>query len=293
MCRANLTVNHILTTAKIWDAIKDGTIYSCPSLLASFVVLSYADLKKYKFTYLFGFPALHSEPVWKFAVDSEDRHPTDVSESSIADLAVHLSGNESTALVDSVQTWRYSVDARQYGFFLAKRVWKLSSDEANDRTSVEWPQSRATTPEATPKDLDYFWVVGSLAQYEAGFFDHVEFIDQFVCFADPSTYKEYPGWMLRNLLVLIDQSWGLNKVQILCYRDIQTHREDARSMILGLARDGRSESATTADRVTPVPDLPRVSGWERSATGKISSKVANLGEYMNPQRYDLWRYRLG
>ncbi|KAI4263508.1 MAG: hypothetical protein L6R42_001344 [Xanthoria sp. 1 TBL-2021] len=280
----NLDKTAILTQAgrTIWDAIKDGTIYSCPSLLASFVVLSYADLKKYKFTYIFGFPALHSEPAWKFAVDSEDRHATDVSESSIADLAVHLSGIESTALVDSVQTWRYSVDARQYGFFLAKRVRKLSSDEANDRTSGEWPQSRATTPEATPNDLDYFWVVGSLAQYEAGFFDNVESIDQFVCFADPSTYKEYPGWMLRNLLVLVDQSWGLNNVQVLCYRDIQTHREDARSMILGLARDGRSESA--ADRVTPVPDLPRVSGWERSATGKISSKVANLGEYMNPQR---------
>ncbi|CAO1597358.1 Autophagy protein 7 [Xanthoria calcicola] len=282
----NLDKTAILTQAgrTIWDAIRDGTIYSCPSLLASFVVLSYADLKKYKFTYLFGFPALHSEPVWKRAVDGEGRPPTDVPDNSIADLAVHLSGIESTALVESVQTWRYSGDARQYGFFLAKKVWKQSSDNGINRTSGERPQSRDITPEATANDLDYFWVVGSLAQYEVGFFDQVEPVDQFVCFADPSTYKEYPGWMLRNLLVLIDQRWGLNKVQILCYRDIHTHREDARSMILGLARDGRSEATTTADRVTSVPDLPRVSGWERSATGKISSKVANLGEYMNPQR---------
>lgn len=261
--------------------------------MASFVVLSYADLKKYKFTYLFGFPALHLEPVWKRVVDGEGGRSTDVSENSIADRAVHLSGIESTALVESVQTWRYSVDARQYGFFLAKRVWKQSPDNAINKTSGERPQSRDITPEATTNDLDYFWVVGSLAQYEVGFFDQVETVDQFVCFADPSTYKEYPGWILRNLLVLIDQRWGLNKVQILCYRDIHTHREDARSMILKLARDGRSEGTTAAGRVTPVLDLPRVSGWERSATGKISSKVANLGEYMNPQRYDLWRYSLG
>ena len=50
---------------QIWDAIKDGTIYSVPSLLSSFTILSYADLKKYRFTYWFAFPALHSDPLWK------------------------------------------------------------------------------------------------------------------------------------------------------------------------------------------------------------------------------------
>jgi hypothetical protein len=45
----------------IWEAINDGTIYSCPSLLASFSAICFADLKKYKFTYHFAFPALHFE----------------------------------------------------------------------------------------------------------------------------------------------------------------------------------------------------------------------------------------
>ncbi|KAL8675283.1 MAG: hypothetical protein Q9168_000312 [Polycauliona sp. 1 TL-2023] len=277
----------ILTQAgrTIWDAIGDGTIYSCPSLLASFVILSYADLKKYKFTYLFGFPALHSEPVWKFADGSDNTGPTEELKSNVADLAGHLSGVESTALVESVQTWRYGVDARQYGFFLAKKVCKLSSDEADGGASGERPRSRATTPEASAHNLDYSWVVGSLAQYGAGFFDQVEPKDRFVCFADPSTYPEYPGWMLRNLLVLVDQSWHLEQVQILCYRDIQPRREDARSLILNLVRDESSKYSATTDAVKPVPVImPRVSGWERSATGKVSSKVANLGEYMNPQR---------
>ncbi|KAI4271245.1 MAG: hypothetical protein LQ337_006146 [Flavoplaca oasis] len=288
----NLDKTAILTQAgrTIWDAIRDGTIYSCPSLLASFVMLSYADLKKYKFTYLFGFPALHSEPVWKFANGSVDKSPIEEAEATVPDRAVHLSGIESTALVESVQTWRYGVDARQYGFFLAKRIWKLSSNGVNDRIPGEKSQSRAIAPEASVHDLGYSWVVGSLAQYMTGFFDHIEAKDQFICFADPSTYKEYPGWMLRNLLVLIDKSWGLNEVQVLCYRDIQPNREDARSMILALVRDERSNTSAIADCGIRVADLPRVSGWERSATGKISSKIANLGEYMNPQR---WRISPG
>ncbi|KAI7134913.1 hypothetical protein KC343_g12082, partial [Hortaea werneckii] len=49
----------------IWDAINDGTIYSCPSLLCAFSAICYADLKKYKFTYHFAYPCLHSDPQWK------------------------------------------------------------------------------------------------------------------------------------------------------------------------------------------------------------------------------------
>ncbi|KAK3078838.1 Autophagy protein 7, partial [Coniosporium uncinatum] len=92
----------------IWDAIKDSTIYSCPSLLASFYAISFADLKKYKFTYHFAFPAIHSDPPWK---------PTNTN----GDFP-RLSAKETTGLVDTVQTWKYGVDPRQHGFFLAKRV---------------------------------------------------------------------------------------------------------------------------------------------------------------------------
>ncbi|KAL8800845.1 MAG: hypothetical protein Q9223_007207 [Gallowayella weberi] len=282
----NLDKTAILTQAgrTIWDAIKDGTIYSCPSLLASFLVLSYADLKKYKFTYLFGFPALHSEPQWRVTASLQDSVQMDVPESTVADLAIHLSSVESTALVESVQTWRYGVDARQYGFFLAKKIRNLGSDEVGEGASDDGPQSRPITPDTSTSKLDYSWAVGLLARYETGFFDGVENTDRFVCFADPSTYGEYPGWMLRNLLILVSKRWGLDKVQILCYRDIHQRREDARSIIIRLIRDNQDNISLAADEAILEQELPRVSGWERSAAGKISSKVANLGEYMNPQR---------
>lgn len=89
----------------IWEAILDGSIYSCPSLLASFLVLSYADLKRYKFHHLFAFPAFAASPTW-----------------SMAGPITRLDGQQTAQLVESVNTWRYANDSRQRGFFLVRQV---------------------------------------------------------------------------------------------------------------------------------------------------------------------------
>ncbi|KAF8853917.1 ubiquitin-like modifier-activating enzyme atg7 [Acephala macrosclerotiorum] len=245
------TIDHsaILQTAgkQIWDAINDGTIYSIPSLLSSFTVLSFANLKKYTFSYWFAFPALHSDPVWR---RSESEKPD------------QLTGQESTALVDEVGTWRYGTDKREHGFFLAKKVHSIPN--AGDQP---------TTPGTPGDEIGYKWVVGSLRQFEDGFFRGIPTEDQYVSFVDPSTYPENPGWMLRNLLVLIRRRFKLHKVQILCYRDIQAKRHEARSRIMLLESD---ENVTLADT------MPKVTGWERNSLGKLSAKVTNLAQYMDP-----------
>lgn len=184
-----------------------------------------------------------------------------------------LEGDETTALVDAVQTWRYQVDARQYGFFLAKKL------PQRKRYSVgSTDEQRPKTPGATEGSLDFRWEVGALADYEQDFFHDVAPNDRFVCFADPSTYQQYPGWMLRNLLILIRKRWQLQKVQILCYRNIQSRRDDARSMILKL------ESSPDAAGEESSKPTPKITGWERNSDGKFTNKIANLGEYMDPQR---------
>ncbi|PHH81041.1 hypothetical protein CDD80_4345 [Ophiocordyceps camponoti-rufipedis] len=227
---------------QIWDAINDGTIYSIPSLLSSFVILSFADLKKYKFTYWFAYPALHSNPSWK-------RNGP----------AKHFNADESTALVEAVGTWRYTVDSREHGFFLAKKVPGFESDSEDDILSRN----------------DYIWKVDSLRRFEDGFFDGVPDEDCYVAFADPSTYPEGPGWPLRNLLVLIRQRFRLQRVNILCYRDTQAKRHEARSVIIPLEMDA------IADRQI---EMPRVTGWERTRSGKLQAQQVNLGEYMDPAR---------
>ena len=270
---------------KIWDAINDGTIYSCPSLLASFTVICFADLKKYKFTYLFAFPALHSEPAWKLVPKIEEDNTLEETTRSEEDLITHMTGSETAALVDAVQTWRYRVDSRQHGFFLAKKQ-RGDGFATESRTRAEEESSqRPITPGTPGEKLGFTWSIGSLTDYEQGFFDGTPEEDRYVCFTDPSTYATYPGWMLRNLLVLIRRRWKLNEVQILCYRDVHSHRDGAKSIMLSLALGESPPSTSSGIDILTSFEMPKVTGWERNSAGKVMSRIANLGEYMDPQRY--------
>ena len=257
---------------KTWDAINDGTIYSCPSLLASFVVLSFADLKKYRFHYWFAFPAFVADPPWTAAEPTE-------AETSAANRSQKFHGIselESQALVDSVQTWRYSVDSRQHGFFLAKKVRGLL--RATSITSNDGDDQRPKTPKTPTEKLGWTWSVGSLSSYETGFFTDTEEEDCFACFADPSNFPEHPNWVLRNLLVLARHRWGLKKIQVLCYRDVRSRRDGARSIIYSL------QLPISEKDDIKLKSMPKVVGWERNAAGKVTSRVTDLKEYMDPAR---------
>ncbi|KAK3696645.1 Autophagy protein 7 [Vermiconidia calcicola] len=219
----------------IWDAVNDGTIYSCPSLLSSFSAICFADLKKYRFTYHFAYPAVHSDPVWRLHA------PETNAESGTK----HLKEKETEDLVNTVQTWRYSVDSRQHGFFLAKRLrkdvleaeWRMGRGEIEEEEE-DGNMKKPTTPKVTRSsslsELGFLWSVGSLSSYENGFFDNAEEGDRFVCFADPSTYPSNPGWMLRNLLILVRQRWHMDKVQVMCYRDTHLRRDHQSSLVMTL-----------------------------------------------------------
>jgi len=254
--------------------------------LASFAVICFADLKKYKFTYLFAFPALHSDPSWKVVPSTKIQEKSGDSKHSKEDLVTYMTGQETAALVDSAQTWRYGVDSRQHGFFLAKKQRRDSFKEPASTTPVDEKSSHRPITPGTPGDkLGFSWAIASLTDYENGFFDGVPSEDRFVCFTDPSTYPTYPGWLLRNLLVLIHRRWKLDKVQILCYRDVQARRDDAKSIILSLELGDTGSATSSIQHLSMSSDMPKVTGWERNHTGKVMSRIANLGAYMDPQRY--------
>ncbi|KAF2676558.1 autophagy-related protein 7 [Lentithecium fluviatile CBS 122367] len=244
----------------IWEAIHDGSIYECPSLLSSFTLITFANLKKYKFTYHFGFPALQTDPQWK----------------QIGEVG-RLNSRETTQLVDAVQTWKYGSDTRQRGFFLAKKV--------RTEIDVEGPPKTPATP---VDEIGYKWAIGSLEKYEKGFFDGVDIADRFVSFSDPSTYEDNPGWPLRNLLALVKYRWHLNDVQILCYRDTHIRRDQAHSMILQLHSDPApaAEASPTKESGSrsKIPKLPKYNGWERNDAGKLTSRTVDLSEYMDERK---------
>lgn len=259
----------------VWDAIRDGTIYSCPSLLASFVVLSFADLKRYHFYYWFAFPALQSEPSWAPVTEpgqGEDSH------------AKPMPPAETSALVERVQTWRYGVDARQHAFFLAKKYRRLQTEPSTDEASVG--EMRPTTPKTPTENLGFTWQVSSLSDYESGFFEGEYAEDCYVCFADPSTYPHTPGWPLRNLLALIKGRWKRDRVQILCYRDTQQQRDGGRSVIydMELTKKPKKPGFRTAESTDDESALPKIVGWERNDKGKSTGRMADLTEYMDPKK---------
>jgi ubiquitin-like modifier-activating enzyme ATG7 len=278
----------------IWDAINDGTIFSCPSLLSSFSAICYADLKKFKFTYQFAYPALHSDPTWSYS------------------SAQKITPKETEQLVDKVGTWRYSVDTRQHGFFLAKKIRGADLDDDHEsHTPLDDPDDRdfeqdhfhdaTSEPADTP---DYQWKIGALANYETGFFNNVDPEDRYICFADPSTFESNPGWMLRNLLVLVRQRWRLDKLQIMCYRDTHARREQPHtiffkaesakptegdhSAVFPSIPDGRdSSSSSPTPRSIPPAErgpMPKITGWERDTRSRNSSRTIDMGAYMDPTR---------
>lgn len=191
---------------------------------------------------------------------------------------VRLTGAESSALVDAVQTWRYTVDPRQHGFFLVK---KRSSHVDSGRDIERSEQESPNLANKGTKELDFTWNIASLGKFERGFFHDVKERDQYVAFADPSTYAEYPGWMLRNLLIIVSRRWKLQKVQILCYRDVQARRDDAKSIIMPIRSSPPSSTLSDVESST----MPTTSGWERNSNGKVVSRIANLGDFMDPKRH--------
>ena len=225
----------------------------------------------------------------------EDDNVSEDVACSAEDLVTYMSGTETAALVDAVQTWRYRVDSRQHGFFLAKKQRREAFAMESRTTAEEDSSQRPITPGTPGERLGFTWSIGALMDYEQGFFNETPQEDSYVCFTDPSTYPKYPGWMLRNLLVLIRRRWKLNEVQILCYRDVHSHRDDAKSIILSLRLVEFTPSTAHGADTSASLEMPKVTGWERNNAGKVVSRVANLGEYMDPQRYlpsCVERYRL-
>lgn len=175
----------------------------------------------------------------------------------------YLASQDSAALVDAVQTWSYGVDSRQRGFFLARKLRRTSGNSSGSP-----------------------WRIAELSEYENGFFTGAASEDQYVCFADPSNYESAPGWMLRNLLVLVKQRWGLDRVQILRYRDVQSKRDQGRSMVIRLeSKPVGDDASPTAKSQQTTSQMPKITGWERNPAGKLAGRIVNLTEYMDPTRY--------
>ncbi|KAF9439057.1 Autophagy protein 7 [Entomortierella beljakovae] len=94
------------TVDQIWDDITSGRAILDPSLLNKFLLLTFADLKKFKFFYWFAFPALQADPAW--LADPMQDITSVWTQSKVSSLTIQL------------DQFRQSNPISQSGFFLVK-----------------------------------------------------------------------------------------------------------------------------------------------------------------------------
>ncbi|XP_025070948.1 ubiquitin-like modifier-activating enzyme ATG7 isoform X8 [Alligator sinensis] len=95
---------------------------------------------------------------------------------------------------------------------------------------------------------------------------------------DPGNFVQYPGWPLRNILVLVAQRWGshLHSIEVLCFRDrtMQGVRDVTHSILFEIK----------LSQLALSPDCPKAVGWEKNQKGGMGPRMVNLSECMDPKR---------
>ena len=167
----------------IWNSITNGDAIYKPDKLVRFLLLTYADLKKFVFHYWFAFPAfVHPSPITVHANHS-----------------MTLAKATSTKFMKSLQNLydRFCSKSGYQGFFLISGI-STSLTDASIGSDIQLHKLQ---------EIDYL-LENSI---------NITF-----AFCDPSTLDEHPGWPLRNYLSLIAFHWAkkVNEVvNVLCYRD--------------------------------------------------------------------------
>ncbi|XP_077678396.1 ubiquitin-like modifier-activating enzyme ATG7 isoform X5 [Eretmochelys imbricata] len=218
---------------EIWETIKSGTALENPMLLNKFLLLTFADLKKYRFYYWFCYPALC--------------FPDGIP---IVQQAVCLGERFSPTQIQALQK---------------------AYDELCQMERV------TALPYFLIKYNDKSVLVSLLKNWNDFFQDQEEKVT--VGVYDPCNFTQYPGWPLRNLLVMVAHKWGshLHSVEVLCFRDrtMQGVRDLTHSSIFEIKLPQMPQS--------PV-DCPKAVGWEKNQKGGMGPRMVNLSECMDPKR---------
>ncbi|CAH2313183.1 ubiquitin-like modifier-activating enzyme ATG7 isoform X1 [Pelobates cultripes] len=216
---------------EIWDAIKSGAAIEDSACLNKFLLLTFSDLKKYRFYYWFCFPALClPEGVCLM------KQPMLLGE-TFSNTQIQAFQN---VYDDFLQTEGSSVQP----YFLIRYT--------EDSFSM-----------APLRKFDEFCKDQKKVTF--GFYD-------------PCTLSQYPGWPLRNLLVLAAYHWWslVESVEVIGVRDrtLQGERDMAHSIIFEIK----------LPKLTLNQACPKAVGWEKNQKGVMGPRMVNLSECMDPKR---------
>ncbi|XP_071078391.1 ubiquitin-like modifier-activating enzyme ATG7 isoform X3 [Desmodus rotundus] len=221
---------------EIWESIKSGAALENPVLLNKFLLLTFADLKKYHFYYWFCSPALclpESIPLIHGPVGLDQR----------------FSPKQIQALECAYDDLCQAEGVPALPYFLIK--------------------------------YDEDTVLVSLLKHCSDFFQDQRIkVRETITIGvyDPCNLAQYPGWPLRNFLVLAAHRWSssFQSVEVLCFRDrtMQGIRDITHSIIFEVKLPEMAFS----------PDCPKAVGWEKNQKGGMGPRMVNLSECMDPKR---------
>lgn len=219
------------TANEIWEAIQSGAALENPVLLNKFLLLTFADLKKYHFYYWFCFPAL--------------------------------------CLSDGIELIKPPVSISEK--FSKTQV--LEFQKAYD----DFCQAEGGAPQP------YFLIrytgdsfsMAPLRKFQEFYTDKDKVT---LGVYDPSTLALYPGWPLRNVLVLAALHWGgrVQSIEVLCLRDRTLQGE--RDIKLSISFEMK------LPQVAQSQACPKAVGWEKNQKGGMGPRMVNLSECMDPKR---------
>jgi len=236
----------------VWDDIVSGRAVKQPWLLARFLVLTFADLKKYKYKYWFAFPAL------------VPANPFNVSKTS--PIGDSFTAEQQTAL------------CTQYELF--RGLAGNQGDLANAAAVAVRVNNKAGLPQVLPLsdfikgDYVLFADASALPSHPGWFLrnllvllkvhfklDHasvsvVFFLFPFIC-----------GYCFSLPLLL----------QVIAYREQRGKNNISQSIVLDV-------DLASASDLLPTSPPPKVLGWEKNEQDKAAPRFMDLAAMMDPKR---------
>eukprot|EP01135_Chromosphaera_perkinsii_P002803 Nk52_evm12s227 gene=Nk52_evmTU12s227 len=244
---------------QLWNDITSGAAIQNPALLNRFLLLTFADLKKYHFYYWFAFPAIAP-----WGDESEGIRGT-----VPVPLGEFMTAKEISSLGNAVQVLRGQC---------------VANGEYMDPCFLVRRQHEEVR-------------IGRIQVWEEFFEDCGPNEDLIVAFADPCGLSGNPGWPLRNLVMLLrygkllgggTEKISAKHVTIICYREKFADGKFSTDHSIVLKVDMGSLAA--AEHEGAYRDggegeaKPKAVGWEKNIKQKMGPRMMDLSATMNPHK---------
>ncbi|MQL70276.1 hypothetical protein Taro_002617 [Colocasia esculenta] len=238
---------------KIFRDLSSGRAEEDCAVLLRFLIISFADLKRWTFHYWFAFPALILNPP---ATLLSLRPASDV-----------FTPEEADYLSTACNVWRNSSMTAGMPFFL---VSISPNAHVTIRPLKDWKACHGDSQKVLVISTSFI-----LSLKRLNYLMFMVMVQLLFGFYDPCHYPSNPGWPLRNFLTFIYLRWKVEKVSFFCYREKHGLAD------LSLSLVGEALVSVPQDW-QEAQFVPQATGWEPNSSGKLMYRTINLKESMDP-----------